>query len=67
MEFFIVVTPATGPADSVAPFIIAASSSFFPSLVNTAPFHLLKSELSSRLRTQASTASNAEPPFFKIS
>ena len=64
--FLIVFTPATAPASNVLPFIMAASSSFFPSLVNTAPLPALNNGLSSSILTLASTASKAEPPLLKI-
>src|ERR1051325_7871132 len=60
--FLMIATPATEPAFFVFPSMIAASSSFFPSCVNTAPFPALKSGESSMKRTVASTASRLEPP-----
>src|SRR5437763_1729026 len=61
--FLMTVTPATDPAASVCPFMMAASISFFPSCVKTAPLPALNSGESSRMRMLASTASRLEPPF----
>jgi hypothetical protein len=60
------VTPATAPAFRVAPSMMAASSSFLPSAVKTAPRPALKSGSSSRMRMAASTASSDEPPCARI-
>ena len=65
--FLTMVTPATAPASRVAPFMKEASSSFLPSLVNTAPLPALNSGVSSRKTMVASTASIAEPPVFSTS
>ncbi len=59
--FFVRVTPATLPASIVLPSMMAASNSFLPSAVNTAPLPALKSGLSSITRSPASTASTADP------
>ena len=56
------VTPATAPAARVRPSMIAASSSFVPSQVNTAPRPALKCGSSSSTWIVASTASTALPP-----
>ncbi len=56
------VTPAAAPASSVAPSMIAASSSTLPSAVKTAPRPALNSGSSSSTRTAVSTASIAGPP-----
>ena len=55
--FFTTVTPATAPAQWSFPSMIEASSSFFPSWVNTAPLPALNSGESSRTTTAASTTS----------
>ena len=60
------VTPATAPALRFAPSMMAASSSFLPSAVKTAPRPALKSGSSSRIWIAASTASTEEPPRSRI-
>ncbi len=56
-------SPATAPADRVEPSITAASSSFVPVEVKTAPRPALNRGSSSSTRTAASTASSAVPPW----
>ncbi len=56
-------TPAMAPERSVAPSMMAASSSWVPALVNTAPWPALNSGQSSSRRTASVTASSALPPW----
>ena len=60
--FFTCRTPATAPARNVLPSMIAASSSLFPSWVNTAPLPALKFGSSSSTVIAAATASSALLP-----
>src|SRR5690348_17321138 len=60
--FFTCVTLATAPAWSVRPSMMAASSSFVPVFVNTAPRPALKSGESSSTTIAAATASRLVPP-----
>ncbi|CFP66568.1 Uncharacterised protein [Bordetella pertussis] len=55
-------TLAMAPERSVAPSMMAASSSWVPALVNTAPWPALNSGQSSSRRTASVTASMALPP-----
>ena len=60
--FLMCSTPVTAPVSSVFPSMIEASSSCFPSVVNTAPLPALKSGLSSIVTMAALTASVDSPP-----
>src|SRR6266702_1749009 len=60
--FLMCFTPATAPARRVPPSITAASSSFVPALVNTAPLPALNSGESSSTVITAMTASRLAPP-----
>jgi len=54
-----------GPGRPAAPFIIKASSSHVPVLVNTAPLPALKMPESSSRTMAVTTASSAVPPCFR--
>src|SRR6266566_2956138 len=60
--FLMCFTPATAPARRVPPSITAASSSFVPALVNTAPLPALNRGESSSTVITAMTASRLAPP-----
>ena len=55
-------TPATAPARSALPSMMAASSSTVPAFVNTAPLPALNSGESSSTVITAVTASRLAPP-----